>query len=128
METKQPTNTRLTECRDCKASVSREALSCPHCGCPWPDGRPAKTLAEHRSELRKQSAYSLFRALLNAWLAVVVLTTALWIVAALLLDNPLPAFRSELWPFVFGWMIVWTLAVQGLHALLDIADAALRKL
>lgn len=31
---------RLTECRDCKATVSREALTCPHCGCPWPDGRP----------------------------------------------------------------------------------------
>lgn len=30
----------VTECRHCKGTVSREATACPHCGCPWPDGKP----------------------------------------------------------------------------------------
>src|SRR5688572_31635115 len=70
---------KISSCLACKHDVSDEAISCPNCGLQWPTGRPAhRSLSEVRSHVRKQSAYRFFRAILHAWLVIVLLSTIVW--------------------------------------------------
>lgn len=125
--------TRLTECRDCKHSVSRDAVTCPHCGCQWPEGKPSEFFESNRkATLRKRTHYRFSRALIGAILLIAGLVVAVLIGMIVLLSfrdgwEHLDGGLIKIAGAASGFLLIIVFLAQLCLAIFDIADSALSR-